>query len=253
MTANGSSHFGATDRRAIRRGGAAPAASRRHPDAASVPASQPLHTLPDAVRAAVAHHNAVFSVVDLGAPEAARQLGALLSVWPLLTRPGVVALIRGRLPYLEPLPTRLALQLLVSAQGEADADIPKLCPHDLATVVSRLWELSCEEPGGGHGELGEHPIDAWSAGTTFLWDLLLRTVATAADALAAAEHTTDPEAYGMCVFLASCLQPASATIAWFEQASRADRLLAQNREVQQTMQAVYEDPDGPGLDFPRHF
>src|SRR4051794_30067748 len=57
---------------------------RRHPDAASVPAHQPLGTLPNAIRAAVAQHNAVFSIVDLGAPQAARQLAALLSVWPLL-------------------------------------------------------------------------------------------------------------------------------------------------------------------------
>lgn len=135
----------------------------------------------------------------------------------------------------------------------ADVAVPKLCPHDLATVVSKLWKLSSEEPDEDHEELGEHPIEAWSAGATFLWDLLQQTGATAADALAAAEHTSYPEAYGMCVFLAACMQPASAAIAWFEQAMRTDRFLAQNREVQQTMQALYEDPDGPGLDFPRHF
>jgi hypothetical protein len=167
----------------------------------------------------VERNSAVFSLADIGSSQAARQLASLLALWPLLDRPEVVALVRSRLAHLDLLPTRLALELLV-VSPDVDTGVTPLCAHELGAVATKLYDLSCEEPPADGEAFAEDPIDSWSLGATFLWDLLQRTGATAADALAASSHAAHAEAYDLCVFLAACLQPAAATIHWIEQAVR---------------------------------
>ncbi len=225
---------------------------REHPAASSVPPSEPLDTLPQALHEAVQQHNAVLSLAALGSPEAGRQLGALLSLWPLLGRADVVALVRSRLAHLDLLPTRLALELLVSSSQEPAAMAP-LCAHELGALASKIFELSCAGLSNQDAQLPEDPIDSWSAGATYLWDLLQLTTASAADVLAASAHAAHAEAFDLCVFMAACLQPAADTLDWIAHAVRQRPHLADHPDLMQTQAALQEDPRGPGLAFPRHF
>jgi hypothetical protein len=95
--------------------------------------------------------------------------------------------------------------------------------------------------------------DSWNLGATFLWDLLQRTGATAADAIAASSHAGHAEAYDRCVFLDACLQPAAATTHWIEPAVSKPPPLADHPDLMHTLAAFRADSEGSGLDLARCF
>ena len=220
---------------------------RAHPTAKSVKPREPLASLPDAIRAAYDEHSGVLSLIDLGAEEPGRQLGALFALWPLRNHGDVVALVRGRLPRLAALPTRLALELLATSISTGGAAAP-LWADEVGAIADSVVALTYEEVGDGTGQIGEHPEDSWRWGASYLWNLVERTGTAPDVVLAAAERSSTAESFDLCVHMAACMQPAASTLRWIAAAVRARPYLNDHPDLHRTWQALQDD-DGP-LEFP---
>lgn len=136
---------------------------RAHPKARAVKPMEPLATLPAALRDAYNEHSGVLSLINLGSPEAGSQLAALLALRPLRDRAEVVALVRGRLARLAPLPTRLALELLWGP-ASAGSSMAPLWAEELVLIAEHVQALSFGEVGDGAPQMGEGPEDSWRWG-----------------------------------------------------------------------------------------